>query len=118
MRLVDSFYNGKVSILISLVSVLANIISGLSPLEIHSNYLFIYFLFIPESSPPVSTRMILILINATYWPRNRSSPITLSLNIISSRRDMFYIFKIRGLRNIRLLFTYIYWLVTSSLKGV
>ncbi len=53
MRFVGFFHDGKVSILISLVSVLVDIISGLSPLEIYSSCLFIYFLSMPESSPPV-----------------------------------------------------------------
>ncbi len=108
IRLVDSFYNSKISALTSLVLILTNITSRLSPLEIRSNYLFIHSLSIPESFPPVSTRMVLILVNIIYWPRNRSSFITLSLNIISGRRGILYIFRTRGLRNIRLLSIYIY----------
>ena len=118
MRLIDSFYNGKVFILISLVSVLINIISGLSSLEIRSSCLFIYFLSVPESSPPVSTRIVLILVSVIYRSRNRSSFIIFSLNIISGRRGTLYIFKTRGSKNTRLLFIYIYWLATSSLRGV
>ncbi len=108
MRLVGFFYNGKIPALTSLVLILINIILGLSPFEIRSSCLSIYSSFIPESSPPVSTRIILILINITYWPRNRSSLITFSLNIISGRRDTLYTFRIRGLRNTRLLSIYIY----------
>ena len=66
MRLVGFFHNGKVSVLISLVLVLINIILELSPLEIRSSCLFIYSLSVSESSPPVSTRMALILINIIY----------------------------------------------------
>ncbi len=108
MRLIDSFHDGKISTLISLVSVLINIISRLSPLEIRSSYLSIYSSSVPESSPPVSTRMALILISTTYRSRNRSSPITLSLNIMPGRRGALYIFRTRGLRNTRLLSIYIY----------
>ncbi len=118
MRLMDFFYDGKISALTSLVLVLTNITSRLSPLEIRSSYLFIYFLSVPESSSLVSTRIILILVSVAYWPRNRSSLITLSLNIIPGRRGTLCVFGIRGLRNIRLLSIYTYWLVTSSLRGV
>jgi len=108
MRLVDSFYDGKIFILIFLILILADIIFGLSSLEIRSNCLSIYFLFVPESSPPVFIRIILILVSAVCWPRNRSSPIILSLNIMLDRRGIFCVFRIRGLRNIRLLFICIY----------
>ncbi len=108
MRFVGSFYNNKVFILIFLVLILADIISGLSSLEIYLSYLFIYFSSVPESSPPVSTRIILILISITYWSRNRNSFITLFFNIIPGRQGTLYIFKIRGPRNTRLLFIYIY----------
>ncbi len=118
MRFVGFFYNGKVSVLISLVLVLVDITSGLSPLEIYSSCLSIYSLFIPESSPPVSTRMVLILMSVVYWPRNRSSLIVLSFNIISDRRGTLHIFRACGPRNIRLLSICIYWLATSSLRSV
>ena len=108
MRLIDSFHNGKISALIFLVSVLINIISRLSSLEIRSSYLSIHFLSIPESFPPVSIRMTSILVSVIYWPRNYNSPITLSLNIMSGRRDILYIFRTRDLRNTRLLSIYIY----------
>ena len=117
IRLVGSFYNSKIPALTSLVSVLANITSGLSPFEIRSSYSFIHFSSVSESSPPVSTRITLILMSTTYWPRNRNSSIILSFNIMPGRRGAFYIFRIRGPRNTRLLFIYIYWLVTSSLRG-
>ncbi len=117
IRLVGFFYDDRVSTLTSLMLVLANIIFRLSPLEIRSNYLFIYFLSIPESSPPVSIRIILILISAACWSRNRSFFITLSLNIMPGRRGTLYAFRTRGPRNTRLLFICIYWLVTSSLRG-
>ncbi len=109
MRLIDSFYDDKVFILISLVSVLADITSGLSPLEIRSSCLFIYSLSISEFSPPVFIRIVLILVSAACWSRNRSSFIILSFNIMSGRRGIFCVFRTRGLRNIRLLFIYIYW---------
>ncbi len=108
IRLISSFYNDKVSTLIFFVSVLINIISGLSPFEIRSSYLSIHFLSIPESSPLVSTRIILILISTIYRSHNRSSPITFSLNIMSGRQGALYTFKIRGPRNTRLLSIYIY----------
>ena len=108
IRLINSFYNGKIPTLTSLVLVLTNITSGLSPLEIRSSYLFIHFSSIPESSPPVSIRIILILISTTYRSRNHSSPIILSLNIMPGRRGVLYIFRTRGPRNTRLLFIYIY----------
>ena len=108
MRLVGFFYDDKVPTLTSLVSILTDIISGLSPLEIRSSYLFIYFLSMPESSSPVSTRIVLILVNITYRSRNRNSPITLSLNIISGRRGAFYTFRTRGPKNTRLLSIYTY----------
>ncbi len=117
MRLVGFFYDDKVPTLTSLVSILTDIISGLSPLEIRSSCLFIYFLFVPESSPPVSTRIILILVSAAYRSRNRNFFIILSLNIMPGRRGAFCVFRIRGPRNIRLLFIYIYWLATSFLRS-
>ena len=66
MRLVSFFYNGKIPTLTSFVLILTNITSGLSSFEIRSSCLSIYSLFIPESSPPVFIRMILILISAIY----------------------------------------------------
>ena len=107
----------EVFILISLVSVLADITSGLSPLEIRSSYSSIHFSSIPKSSSPVSTRITSTLINTIYWPRNRSSPIILSLNIMPGRRGILYIFRTRDPRNTRLLFIYTYWLATLSLKS-
>ncbi len=66
MRLVGFFYDGRIFILTFLVLVLADITFRLSLLEIRSSYLFIYFLSVPESSPPVFIRMVLILISVTY----------------------------------------------------
>src|SRR6266498_5548129 len=103
IRLMGFFYDGKISALISLVLILVDIILGLSPLEIRSSYLSIYFLFMPESSSPVFTRMVLILVNVVCWPRNRSFFIIFSFNVMAGRRDTFCVFGIRGLRNIRLL---------------
>ncbi len=117
IRLVGFFYNDKVSILISLVLILIDITSGLSSLEIRSSCLSIYFLFMPEFSPLVFVRIVLILISAIYWPRNRSFLIILSFNVMSGRRGTFCVFRIRGLRNTRLLSIYIYWLATLSLRG-
>ncbi len=108
IHLIDSFYDGRASALTFFISVLADITFRLLPLEIRSSCLSIYFLSVSESSPPVSTRIVLILVSAVYWPRNRSSPITFSLNIMSGRRGILCVFRTRDLRNTRLLSIYIY----------
>jgi len=89
IRLVSSFYNGKIPTLTFFVLVLADIISGLSPLEIRSSCLFIYFLSVPESSSLVSIRMVLILVSVACWLRNRSSFIIFFLMLCLADEALF-----------------------------